>query len=160
SRAPAARPRRPPPTARAARRARRAAPAARSAARARRRAPRSRAAAAPGPPRAAAAADRRRSSRTSLEYTRDILAPMARERPPGYADRLPRVVPKEEADISALSDEMAELLYPGRRPRPFRVGLRFDTFEGPGLAPALELARRSPEFRESTSSEGTEYHAA
>ena len=85
---------------------------------------------------------------------------MARERPPGYADRLPRVVPKEEADISSLSDEMADLLYPGRRPRPFRVGLRFDTFEGPGLAPALELARRSPEFRESTGSEGTEYHAA
>ena len=85
---------------------------------------------------------------------------MARERPPGYADRLPRVVPKEEADISSLSDEMAELLYPGRRPRPFRVGLRFDKFEGPGLAPALELARKSPEFRETVGGEGPEYHAA
>ena len=65
--------------------------------------------------------------------TRGILAPMGRERPPDFADRLPRVVPKEEADISSLSDEMAELLYPGRRPRPFRVGLRFDRFDGPGL---------------------------
>jgi hypothetical protein len=85
---------------------------------------------------------------------------MARERPPGYADRLPRVVPSEEADISTLSDEMADLLYPGRRPRPFRVGLRFDRFDGPGLAPALELARRSPEFREAEGQGGTEYYAA
>jgi hypothetical protein len=84
---------------------------------------------------------------------------MGRERPPDYADRLPRVVPKEEKDISSLSDEMAELLYPGRRPRPFRIGLRFDRFDGPGLAPALALARKSPEFRESTS-RGPEYHAA
>jgi hypothetical protein len=85
---------------------------------------------------------------------------MGRERPPDYADRLPRVVPKEEADISSLSDEMAELLYPGRRPRPFRVGLRFDRFDGPGLAPALELARKSSEFREAQGSSGIEYHAA
>jgi hypothetical protein len=40
-----------------------------------------------------------------------------------FADRLPPVVPREEADISHLSDEMAEVLYPGRRPRPFRMGL-------------------------------------
>ena len=85
---------------------------------------------------------------------------MARERPPGYADRLPRVVPKEETDIGSLSDEMAELLYPGRRPRPFRVGLRFDRFDGPGLAPALELARRSPEFRELEGRDGASYYAA
>jgi hypothetical protein len=85
---------------------------------------------------------------------------MARERPPDFADRLPRVVPKEEADISSLSDEMAELLYPGRRPRPFRIGLRFDRFEGPGLEPALALARRSPAFREAIGREGPEYHAA
>jgi len=38
---------------------------------------------------------------------------MAHERPPDFADRLPRVVPREEADISALPDEMADLLYPG-----------------------------------------------
>jgi hypothetical protein len=85
---------------------------------------------------------------------------MGRERPPGYADRLPRVVPREEADISSLSDEMAELLYPGRRPRPFRIGLRFERFDGPGLEPALALARKSPEFRETIGKGGPEYHAA
>ena len=85
---------------------------------------------------------------------------MGRERPPDFADRLPRVVAREETDISGLSDEMAELLYPGRRPRPFRIGLRFDRFDGPGLQPALALARKSPEFREAQGREGPEYHAA
>ena len=42
-----------------------------------------------------------------------------------------RVVPKEEKDISHLSDEMADLLYPGRRPRPFRMGVAFEAFDGP-----------------------------
>jgi hypothetical protein len=85
---------------------------------------------------------------------------MGRERPPSFADRLPRVVPKQEADISQLSDEMAELLYPGRRPRPFRIGLRFLKFEGPGLEPALALARRSPAFREEAGRDGVVYEAA
>ena len=56
---------------------------------------------------------------------------MRRERPQDFADRLPRVVPRAEEDISHLSDEMADLLYPGRRPRPFRLGLTFESFEGP-----------------------------
>jgi hypothetical protein len=85
---------------------------------------------------------------------------MGRERPPDFADRLPRVVPKQEQDISQLSDEMAELLYPGRRPRPFRVSLSFGGFEGPGLAPALALARRSALFREEAGRDGPVYHAA
>lgn len=85
---------------------------------------------------------------------------MGRERPPDFAERLPRVVPKQEQDISQLSDEMAELLYPGRRPRPFRVGLRFEHFLGPGLEPALALARRSPVFREEAGRDGPVYHAA
>jgi hypothetical protein len=84
---------------------------------------------------------------------------MGRERPPDYADRLPRVVPKQEADISGLSDEMADLLYPGRRPRPFRIGFRFERFLGPGLEPALALARRSSVFREEAGRDGTLYHA-
>lgn len=93
------------------------------------------------------------------ENSHDILAPMGRERPPDFADRLPRVVPKQEADISGLSDEMADLLYPGRRPRPFRIGFRFERFEGPGLEPALALARRSPVFREEPGRDGTLYEA-
>jgi hypothetical protein len=85
---------------------------------------------------------------------------MGRERPPDYADRLPRVVPKEETDISHLSDEMADLLYPGRRPRPFRVGVSFGVFEGPGYERAVALARRSPVYREETAAEGPMHHAA
>jgi hypothetical protein len=73
---------------------------------------------------------------------------MGRERARTFADRLPRVVPKEEADISSLSDEMADVLYPGRRPRPFRMGIVFDAFGGPNYPRALELARRSPVYRD------------
>jgi len=73
---------------------------------------------------------------------------MARERAKTFADRLPPVVPKEEDDISHLSDEMADILYPGRRPRPFRMGIAFDAFEGPEYAQAVELARRSPVYHE------------
>ena len=74
---------------------------------------------------------------------------MSRERAQSYADRLPPLVPKAETDISHLGDEMADLLYPGRRPRPFRMGLSFEAFAGPQGARAAELARRSPVYRES-----------
>ena len=73
---------------------------------------------------------------------------MGRERAKTFADRLPPVVPKEEEDISHLSPEMADLLYPGRRPRPFRMGVAFDAFGGPNYPRALEIARRSPVYRE------------
>jgi hypothetical protein len=85
---------------------------------------------------------------------------MGRERPPDYADRLPRVVPREETDISHLSDEMADLLYPGRRPRPFRMGVAFGAFEGPSYERAVALARRSSVYREETVAEGQVHHAA
>jgi hypothetical protein len=73
---------------------------------------------------------------------------MPRERAQTYADRLPPLVPRQEDDISHLSDEMVDVLYPGRRPRPFRMGVAFDAFEGADYARACELARRSPEYRE------------
>ena len=85
---------------------------------------------------------------------------MGRERPPDFADRLPRVVPKEETDISALSDEMAELLYPGRRPRPFRIGLRFDRFDGPGSRRRWRSRGSLPSFARRQAGSGPEYHAA
>jgi hypothetical protein len=85
---------------------------------------------------------------------------MGRERPPDFADRLPRVVPKEETDIQHLSDEMAELLYPGRRPRPFRLGVRFSAFEGAGYEQALAVARRSSVYRDEAGPDGTVHHAA
>ncbi len=73
---------------------------------------------------------------------------MGRDRAKSFADRLPDVVPRVEADISHLSDEMADLLYPGRRPRPLRVGVVFDVFGGENYPRALEIARRSPVYRE------------
>jgi hypothetical protein len=85
---------------------------------------------------------------------------MSRERPESFADRLPRVVPREEEDISQLSDEMAELLYPGRRPRPFRVGVIFPAFEGEAYQRAVALARHSPSYREEQGREGPVHHAA
>ncbi len=85
---------------------------------------------------------------------------MPGERPPDFADRLPRVVPPEEADISHLSEEMAELLYPGRTPRPFRLGVRFLPFDNPNYERALGLARQSPAYSEQASPEGTVHHAA
>jgi hypothetical protein len=85
---------------------------------------------------------------------------MAGERPPDFAERLPRVVPKEETDLSQLSDEMVELLYPGRRPRPFRMGLRFLPFDEPGYSRAIAIARESPEYAERETPEGRLHEAA
>lgn len=89
-----------------------------------------------------------RRARRDLSIFSLILGAMGRERAKTFADRLPSVVPKEEEDISHLSDEMAEILYPGRRPHPFRMGVVFDAFEGPNYPRALELALRSPVYRE------------
>jgi hypothetical protein len=85
---------------------------------------------------------------------------MAGERARSFADRLPPVLPGAEADISHLSDEMADILYPGRRPRPFRVAIEFEPFEGPEAVRALELARRAPVYRESQEAGRTVHHAA
>ena len=85
---------------------------------------------------------------------------MRGERPPDFADRLPRLVPREEADISHLSPEMADLLYPGWNQRPFRLGLAFGAFEGDAYPRAVALARQSPEYREEQSREGLVHHAA
>lgn len=85
---------------------------------------------------------------------------MARERAKTFADRLPPVVPKAEEDISHLSDEMVDILYPGRRPRPFRMGIAFDAFEDPEYARAVELARRSPVYHEREQSGGKRHEAA
>jgi hypothetical protein len=73
---------------------------------------------------------------------------MARERAKSFEERLPDVVPRAEADIAHLPDAMADILYPGRRPRPFRMGVAFDAFEGPNYPRALALARRSAVYAE------------
>ena len=50
---------------------------------------------------------------------------MSRERVPTYADRLPPVVPTVEDDIEGMSDELVEILYPGRRQKPFALSVVF-----------------------------------
>ena len=85
---------------------------------------------------------------------------MTRERAKTFADRLPPVLAGDEEDISQLPDEMVDILYPGRRARPFRMGVTFAAFDGPDHARALELARRSPQYRETTTRATTVHHAA
>ena len=85
---------------------------------------------------------------------------MGREPAESFADRLPYVVPKEEEDIAHLGDELADILYPGRRPRPLRMGVVFDRFEGPNYPRALELARRSPVYREQEERGALRHYAA
>jgi hypothetical protein len=85
---------------------------------------------------------------------------MGRERAPSFADRLPPVLPGDEPDISHLSDEMADILYPGRRPRPFRVAIEFEPFEGEEGARALDLARRASVYREKQEAGRAVHHAA
>jgi hypothetical protein len=85
---------------------------------------------------------------------------MARERAKSFEERLPDVVQRSEADISHLSDEMADVLYPGRRPRPFRMGVCFDAFEGPNYPRALALARRSAAYREEPGAGGVRHTAS
>jgi hypothetical protein len=84
---------------------------------------------------------------------------MSRERARTFADRLPPVVVQEEEDISGLPDEMVDILYPGRRVRPFRMGVTFEAFEGPDHARAVDLARRSSRYRETTAHGRTTHRA-
>jgi hypothetical protein len=85
---------------------------------------------------------------------------MPRERAKSFEERLPDVVARVEPDISQLSDEMADVLYPGRRPRPFRIGVVFDAFDGPNYPRALALARRSEVYREEGLGGGLRHSAA
>jgi hypothetical protein len=100
------------------------------------------------------------SSSLTFREACPILAAMVRERAKTFADRLPPVVVEEETDITHLPDEMADILYPGRRPRPFRIAIEFERFDGPEAARALELARRSPLYRERPEHDRVLHHAS
>jgi hypothetical protein len=50
----------------------------------------------------------------------------SRPRSENFAERLPPVVPKVEENIDELPDDLVDILYPGRRPRPFQISLVFD----------------------------------
>ena len=85
---------------------------------------------------------------------------MSRERAKTFAERLPPVPTAPEEDLSSLPDEMVDILYPGRRPRPFRMGVSFDAFDGPDYPRAVELARRSSVYRETSHRGHPVHHAA
>ena len=85
---------------------------------------------------------------------------MGAERAKTFADRLPPLVPKEEEDISHLTDEMADILYPRRRPRPFRLGVVFESFAEKDYDRALALARQSPVYEETGEPGSTRHRAA
>jgi hypothetical protein len=78
---------------------------------------------------------------------------MSRDRVPTYADRLPPVVPKVEDDIEAMSDELVEILYPGRRQKPFAISVVFDDSQDEAVMKALKLSSRASSF--STFQEGS-----
>jgi hypothetical protein len=71
---------------------------------------------------------------------------MSRERVLTFADRLPPVVPKVEEDIEGLSDELVDILYPGRRLRPFTLSIVFDDSEDAAVAEAKALSARAASF--------------
>jgi hypothetical protein len=103
----------------------------------------------PVAPRARSRSIARPSKRIVDECGHVTYAPsMGQERAKTFADRLTPVVPRQEDDIAHLSDEMVDVLYPGRRPRPFRMGVIFRQFEGPNYPRAVALARLSPAYKE------------
>jgi len=71
---------------------------------------------------------------------------MSRERVPTYADRLPPVVPRVEEDIDAMSDDLAEILYPGRRQTPFVISVVFDDSTADEVIEAKRLSERARSF--------------
>ena len=78
---------------------------------------------------------------------------MSRERVLTYADRLPPVVAKVEDDISAMSDDLVEILYPGRRLKPFAISVVFDDSSDDVVTRAKQACARAAAF--STFKEGT-----
>lgn len=71
---------------------------------------------------------------------------MSRERVLTFADRLEPVVPKIEDDIEGLSDELVDILYPGRRKRPFTLSVVFDDSDDAAVVEAKALGARAASF--------------
>ena len=71
----------------------------------------------------------------AVDWNSGIITEMA-ERGQTYAERIPPLVHKREEDSSHLSDAMADILYPGSRPRPVRMGVVFRNTERFGQAVA------------------------
>jgi hypothetical protein len=71
---------------------------------------------------------------------------MSRERVPTYADRLPPVVPPVEDDIAGMSDELVEILYPGRRQKPFTLSVVFDDAPDEAVSRAKQACAGAASF--------------
>ncbi len=71
---------------------------------------------------------------------------MSRERVPTYADRLPPVVPPVEDDVDGMSDELVEILYPGRRQKPFALSVVFDDSEDAAVLSAKQACAGAASF--------------
>jgi hypothetical protein len=84
---------------------------------------------------------------------------MSRERVPTYADRLPPVVPPVEEDISSMSDELVDILYPGRRPRPFAISVVFDESSDETVTRAKALCVNAASFTTFTEGSITRHRA-
>src|SRR3954468_13373564 len=65
--------------------------------------------------------------------------------------------PSEE-ELAALDPDLHEALF-GERPRPFSITLVFPELAGPQFQDALDLARRSAEFRETGAGDARRYRA-
>lgn len=78
---------------------------------------------------------------------------MSRDRVPTYADRLPPVAPKVEDNMEGMSDELVEILYPGRRQKPFAISVVFDDSDDAVVARARQLSAQAASF--STFKEGS-----
>ena len=52
-----------------------------------------------------------------------------------------------DEELAAINPELAEVLF-GRPPLPFSVSIEFPRFDGPDYVRAVEMARRSAEYRE------------
>ena len=78
---------------------------------------------------------------------------MSRDRVPTYADRLPPVGRAVEETIEGMSDELVEILYPGRRQKPFAISVVFDDSDDEAVAKAKQLSGQAASF--STFKEGS-----
>ena len=63
-----------------------------------------------------------------------------------------------DEELAALNPELAEALF-GTRPGPFSVSIEFPRFDGPDYPRAVEMARRSAEYREIGSGDALRHRA-
>ena len=63
-----------------------------------------------------------------------------------------------DEELAALNPELAEALF-GASPLPFSISIDFPRFDGPDYARAVEMARRSAEYRETGAGDSLRHRA-